>query len=629
MQDRLRHIERYGTLFFVLCVIVAAWQCVVMVVDLRVMGRTMDEGLMAPLSINSVVLLFSPLNALFLSLSHKLPEGLLFFDVIFISLANALLLLAPYWLLRRRWRWLVWIPVTLLTVWCLMQLCYCRAYDDLMPWQSLTMTDNVNKTLFQSTVALMRWHDLLIVVPYLLLIAVCLIGRKTKDSDGHRLKPFLTTMAAFLLTALMGYSDSFLHFDNKFVHNFSNRGYFSSNGLFPYGIFTLNQILFNNSTVGDEEREMIRQFLADECPQYSDNPFSSGERRNLVLIIVESLHTWPIGMVVDGREVTPVMNRLVSGEHVIYAPHVLFQTSHGHSSDAHFIYNTGLLPLRDAVVAVNHGDGPYPSLAAALKGYDCRELICTPGMNWNQSVTSRSYGFDSLYTREHMLADGAFKRHNNVDDAALTDFAARLLPQLRQPFFLEMVTMTMHTPYPPDKLRPSWITASDTLNAEARSYLNCVNLTDSCIGAFIDDLHKQELADNTVVAIVSDHTQLYLNRIEGRSASDFTPHDWGIPMIVWGTDTTLRYEPVIGQVDVFPTLLDIMGANEYPWKGLGHSILRYPVQSAIQHLNMTVIGDSTYLTPQQFKAWEIGRFLIFDRANQFNTLLPDKKDNNK
>ena len=44
---------------------------------------------------------------------------------------------------------------------------------------------------------------------------------------------------------------------------------------------------------------------------------------------------------------------LVEGDSVIYAPHVLFQTSHGHSSDAHFIYNTGLLPLLDGVVAVN------------------------------------------------------------------------------------------------------------------------------------------------------------------------------------------------------------------------------------------------------------------------------------
>ena len=84
-------------------------------------------------------------------------------------------------------------------------------------------------------------------------------------------------------------------------------------------------------------------------------------------------------------------------------------------------------------------------------------------------------------------------------------------------------------------------------------------------------------------------------------------------MIIAGADTTMRYEPVIGQVDVFPTLLDVMGANTYHWKGLGHSILRYPVTSAIQPRNMSVIGDSSALTPYQRKAWDIGRLLIFDK----------------
>ncbi|MBQ9576735.1 MAG: hypothetical protein IJV11_07640, partial [Muribaculaceae bacterium] len=78
-------------------------------------------------------------------------------------------------------------------------------------------------------------------------------------------------------------------------------------------------------------------------------------------------------------------------------------------------------------------------------------------------------------------------------------------------------------------------------------------------------------------------------------------------------DTTLRYEPVIGQIDVFPTLLDVMGANASPWKGLGHSILRYPVTSAVQPRNMSIIGDSTSVfTSQQRRAWDISRVIIFD-----------------
>ena len=581
MKTSKGHIgSRYGTLFFVLCVAVAAWQCFVVALDTQLGGVG--------------------------NLFHE-------WHVVAISVANALLLLSPYWLLSRRRRWLVWIPLVLLTLWCLVQVCYCRAYDDLMPWQSLTLTENVNRTLVGSTTALLRWQDLLIVVPLLLLVLWhCLCRRES--TTGPRLKPLLITLAAAVLTALVGYIVPGQNYAKRFLHNFSNREYFAQNGLLPYAAFSLYDAAFNRHEVTDEDRALLDRFFDEECRSYVDNPY--GEKgRNLVLIIVESLHTWPIGMEVDGREVTPVLNRLVGGEGVIYAPHVLFQTSHGHSSDAHFMYNTGLLPLRDGVVAVHHGDGPYPTLAAALVGYDCREIICTPGVNWNQQVTARTYGFDTLYTRDDLSE--ALRLHDNVDDAALTDYAAQLLPTLRQPFFIEMVTMTMHAPYNEGKLRPSWITRSDTLTAEARCYLNCVNVTDSCLGAFIDDMHRLGMDENTVVAIVSDHTQLYYNRIVGRSDYEFVPDDWGIPMIIAGVDTTLRYDDVIGQVDVYPTLLDVMGANAYSWKGLGYSILRYPVAGAFQPRNMTIIGDSTALTPQQRQAWNIGRLLIFDRKSRF------------
>ncbi len=574
------HISRYGRTFYVLCVAVVAWQCFVMALDTLHggVGQMLHEGRMAV-----------------------------------VAAANALLLLAPYWLLPRRWRWAVWIPLTLLTLWCLMQMCYCRAYDDLMPWQSLTLTDNVNSTLASSTVALMRWQDLLVLLPLLALIAAHLLSKRHASGREGILRPLAITLAAGLLLAALGYTGGDTNYRKRLLHNFSNREYFARNGLIPYGLFTLHEAMSSHN-VTDSEREALQRFLQQDCPHYSDNRFAVRERQNLVLIIVESLHTWPIGMRVDGREVTPVLNRLVASDSVIYAPHVLFQTSHGHSSDAHFIYNTGLLPLRDGVVAVNWGAGPYPSIARALDGYDCREVICTPGVNWNQNVTARAYGFDTLYTRTELMADGAFQRHGNVDDAALTDFAARLLPRLRQPFFLEMVTMTMHTPYPTGKVRPSWITASDTLSAEARGYLNCVNLTDSCIGALIGDLHRMGLYDRTVLAIVSDHTQVYLNRVKGLTDYEAVPDDWSIPLIITHATASLRYEPVIGQVDVFPTLLDVMGANGYQWKGLGHSILRYPVTSAIQPRNMSILGDSTALTPHQLQAWDMSRLMILDRA---------------
>ena len=188
MKGIARYNERYGALFFCACVVVVAWQCFVVALDTHLggVGRLLHE-----------------------------------WHLVAISLSGALLILSPYWLLKRRHRWLVWIPLVLLTVWCVMQTCYCRAYDDLMPWKSLTLTENVNPTLMSSTASLLRWQDLLIVVPFLLLVVMCLTGRKTREK-GERLRPFLYTLLASLLLGALGYLDGTDNYEKRFLHKFSN-----------------------------------------------------------------------------------------------------------------------------------------------------------------------------------------------------------------------------------------------------------------------------------------------------------------------------------------------------------------------------------------------------------------------
>jgi len=589
MDGKRKHlVEWRDVLLFTCCVAVMAWQCLVVALEtcLGGMGR----------------------------LPHELHAAAM-------SAASALLLLSPWWLLPRRWRGLVWMPLVAVTLWCLMQLWYARAYDDIMPVSAYTMTQNVNNTLLASTLALVRWRDLLVALPPCLLAVLWLCCYRRHGYDGGgRLVPFCLTLAAAAVSAALGLwqPGRTVTVRDQLTHNYGNSTYFARNGLLPYLAHSLHDAAFTHK-VTDADRALVREFISEQCPHYVDNSYAT-DRPNLVLIIVESLHTWPIGMRVDGREVTPTLNSLVTRDSVIYVPHVLFQTCHGHSSDAYLIYNTGLLPLRDAAVAVSHGAGPYPSLASALEGYDTRLAICTPAGNWNQAVTARAYGFDTLYTRHHLEQTGLLARHAGVDDAALTHLCGNLLPQFRQPFFLEMVTMTMHTPYNPGKVRDTWITRSDTLTAEARGYLNCVNLTDSCLGAFFEQLSVAGLQRSTVVAIVSDHTQLYLNRIEGRPDQQFQPRDWGIPAIIVGADTTLTLTATVGQCDIYPTLLDVMGANRYPWKGLGHSLLRYPVGSAIMPRNMSVVGDQqSPLVSQQLQAWQVSRLLINDAPHWFAT----------
>ena len=44
----------------------------------------------------------------------------------------------------------------------------------------------------------------------------------------------------------------------------------------------------------------------------------------------------------------------------------------------------------------------------------------------------------------------------------------------------------------------------------------------------------------------------------------------------------MRYDKVMGQIDMYPTLLNLLQLDDYYWSGLGQSILD-PCQERIRH----------------------------------------------
>ena len=73
-------------------------------------------------------------------------------------------------------------------------------------------------------------------------------------------------------------------------------------------------------------------------------------------------------------------------------------------------------------------------------------------------------------------------------------------------------------------------------------------------------------------------------------------------------------------LDIYPTILDIMGCNDYYWKGLGHSIFRNPQPDCATHcVGMEAGNTQSPLLDYYRRAWDISTLII--RGNYF-------KDNN-
>lgn len=497
------------------------------------------------------------------------------------SMVDALLLLLPYWLLPAKLRiYYVSIIVFLFSFWGLSQLWYYRTYDDLMPFSSFLLFDNISPLLLNSIKASMKLTDILFILPpfFLFILYWFLFVDTIKKTPVNSKKRVIYTISILLFAILIHLMNAYVfyskmqnrttcHLGIRYVNTVNYISYFDFNGFVPFCIHSFINTILEKRSLDIKEKEEIESFLSKYMLKYTDNQYAVKEKQNLIVIIVESLNSWLINFKLDSIEVTPHLNQLCQENNSILALHIQPQVKSGRSSDAHFMYNTELLPINNGAVAVRFGEAEYPSLAKALKGYKSLSMVCDDAKYWNQETAFKSYGFTQLYDSRSMM-----NTSGNINDHILLEKAANQIKHVDFPFYAQLVTISMHYPYNTLEIPSTNISKSKLYTKDIRNFLEKAHFCDNAIGKFIQELKETGIYEKSLIAIISDHNEIDKNQIENRKET--LPEDKEIAMIILNGSQKLNYTSKMEQIDIYPTLLDLMGANNYPWKGLGHSIFR-------------------------------------------------------
>ena len=497
------------------------------------------------------------------------------------SMVDALLLLLPYWLLPAKLRiYYVSIIVFLFSFWGLSQLWYYRTYDDLMPFSSFLLFDNISPLLLNSIKASMKLTDILFILPpfFLFILYWFLFVDTIKKTPVNSKKRVIYTISILLFAILIHLMNAYVfyskmqnrttcHLGIRYVNTVNYISYFDFNGFVPFCIHSFINTILEKRSLNIKEKEEIESFLSKYMLKYTDNQYAVKEKQNLIVIIVESLNSWLINFKLDSIEVTPHLTQLCQENNSILALHIQPQVKSGRSSDAHFMYNTGLLPINNGAVAVRFGEAEYPSLAKALKGYKSLSMVCDDAKYWNQETAFKSYGFTQLYDSRSMM-----NTSGNINDHILLEKAANQIKHVDFPFYAQLVTISMHYPYNTLEIPSTNISKSKLYTKDIRNFLEKAHFCDNAIGKFIQELKETGIYEKSLIAIISDHNEIDKNQIENRKET--LPEDKEIAMIILNGSQKLNYTSKMEQIDIYPTLLDLMGANNYPWKGLGHSIFR-------------------------------------------------------
>ena len=324
--------------------------------------------------------------------------------------------------------------------------------------------------------------------------------------------------------------------------------------------------IFHQFKLQPEQKMAIDNEVANLQWRVSPNG-GNCKARNMVFIVLESYLSNPIGLIVEGKEITPYLNTLVKNDSVYYNAHVRPNITIGESGDGQFILMTGILPLRDKLTVGEAKDMTIPALPQQLRTINGMQYsqIANPSTPqiWEQVHMNHVYGIDTMFCNRDVLGPV----DDYLNDEQLFTMAMRSPAHLHQPFFSMVLSCSTHQPYR-EPVDDSFTLRDETLPKEYRNYLVACHYTDHWLKTYIDDLKRKNVYNNSLIIITADHhAHLDALGMEGKITKD-------LPLLIINGNINVQqaWKGEMNQLDIYTTIVDLLGL-ETDWHGLGHSIL--------------------------------------------------------
>lgn len=503
-----------------------------------------------------------------------------FFETYATKIIATLALAGVYALTRCRWAQIV--VMALLDVLLVANLMYFRTYYSAIPASSYLEAGNLADFKASVTDSL-RWAD--IVLP-LITIATAVMAFRSKTTKRQPLTAVLKWWAAplagfaLLLTGVNLCKGGF----HKSLRSVRQSAYLCSADAPIFSVFGCiwYDITDAAEPITPEKQAEIERWLASQ-PKHQPADSVTEKRSNLLIVFAESLESWVLEKKVDGKEITPCLNRLLKEKSTLYAPNVLTQVKGGRSIDAQLMICSGLLPLMSGTYSSLYYDNTFYTLQKAMRGLKhSRSYLLTIDKvsTWNQGAVARSFGTDTIISYHDFKMTEAFGTHKRIGDASFFQQCREKIERGEvwkpgESVYMQFVTYSGHAPFKlPDHLRT--ITFPASIPEKAADYMTTAHYTDKAIGDFVAYLKTLPQYKETIVVIVGDHEGLasYRQELVGNPACRGLVSDKQLtPFIVLNSPVGMRYDKFMGQIDIYPTLLNLMQLDAYHWHGLGQSIL--------------------------------------------------------
>lgn len=252
---------------------------------------------------------------------------------------------------------------------------------------------------------------------------------------------------------------------------------------------------------------------------------------------------------------------------------------------------------------------PAQHLATTLRDNGYRTVLAGTQHTWQGDVIEEGY-------LEDVRPDG----HASDDLAAAAVAVLEGHADDERPLFLDIGFTDTHRVYPEvDEAATKYVRApalfpdtSETRMDWARHVASLERL-DRAVGTVLDALDATGLAENTLVICTTDHGLAW-----PWMKCNLTDHGLGVLLILRGPGELqggLVSDALVSQIDVFPTLCDVLGIEHPAWLA-GTSLLPV-IRGEAEAVNDAVFGEVTYhaaYEPQ--RAIRTARWSLIERFDE-------------
>lgn len=535
--------------------------------------------------------------AYFIDFDLRLDNALQVFILLINPIATTMLFLSIFLFIRRTRAAYVtgYLIYLLLSILLFANVVYYQEFTDFLTIDTILGAGKVASGLGESAIRLFRPHDILYFLDCIAVLAALLIKKIPLDTRPVRGKfAFMTTIASLLFLlgniALAETSRPGL-LTRTFSRDYLVK-YLGINAYTVYDGIKTYQVSQIRAQASPNDMAVIADKLKQRPKEKNEETFGLAKGKNIIYVHLESAHQFLIDYKLKDEngiehEVMPFVNSLYHSNNSFSFDNFYHQVSAGKTSDAETLLENSLFGLNQGSLFSQLGGkntfNAAPALLDQELGYTTAAFHGNAGNFWNRNETYKKFGYQHFFDASYFKLDDENSFQYGLHDKPFFQQSVKYLEHLQQPFYAKFLAVSNHYPFSELPEADNGFPKVNTGDSTIDGYFATANYTDTAIKEFFDYLKASGLYENSMIVLYGDHYGISDSRIKDTKEL-FGKEDWTtfdtiqtqkVPLIIHipGQDKGTINHTYGGQVDVLPTLLNLIGYESDHLMLLGQDLL--------------------------------------------------------